>query len=71
MSKFMERIEAEVSNENFHREMQKQINEMIDLINILPKKGDKEFKCQRICLLNAIKDLDSCIEKTTPEDFIP
>lgn len=57
--------------EHFKRFMYTRTEDMYDYVNSCMKNdGDKEADSQRICLLNAIHELDMLISGTTADDLI-
>ncbi len=45
------------------------INRLGDVFNDMPNKGDKEDESQKICLINALKNLEAVINGTVSTDF--
>ncbi len=46
------------------------IEEMDDLISMLPSKGDVESECQRLCLLNRLGELEHAFNGLEESDLI-
>lgn len=47
------------------------IEEMNDVLKLMPTKGDKRQDCQKINILHHLNILDSCVNGIELEDFIP
>lgn len=54
----------------FQELLQEKLEEIEELVNQLPYKGDTCHASQKVCLLNSIKGLSSNINGLTLEDFI-
>ena len=50
--------------------MAEQTEQVRQLIVIMPDKGDKEEASQKLCLLNALSDLEHCVNGVTDEDMV-
>lgn len=46
------------------------VADIYDSIAIMPHKGDKCCDSQKVCLINALIELDRCISGTIIKDFI-
>ena len=55
--------------ETFKKKFQKRIDQIQDLINEMPQKGDKVSTCQRMCLQQQLNELDSALGGTYQYDL--
>lgn len=54
----------------FQRFLEQRTEDMLDYVNACMKNdGDTEATSQRICLINAINELEACIAGTTLDDL--
>jgi hypothetical protein len=54
---------------DFQSEAEEHIYRLRKLFEKLPSKGQKEEDCQRLCLLNALSDVEHCVNGTTQDDM--
>lgn len=54
---------------DFHDEAAQCIAQLSSLFNQLPQKGLKEADCQKVCLLNALRNLENVVSGVTKEDL--
>ena len=55
---------------DFQSEAEEHTYQLKKLFKKLPQKGLKEEDCQRVCLMNALENLNRCIFGTTKEDLV-
>ena len=54
---------------DFQSESEEHIGRLRKLFEKLPQKGLKEEDCQRVCLLNALSNLEHYVNGTTQSDM--
>ena len=54
---------------DFQSEAEEHMFRLRKLFEKLPQKGLKEEDCQRLCLLNALSNVERCVNGTTKDDM--
>lgn len=62
-------IKSQAKLDKFKSMAAHHINELHDLINAMPSKGDVEADCQRLCLLNRLSAFEHHVNGVIVEDF--
>ncbi|MRM84286.1 hypothetical protein [Riemerella anatipestifer] len=66
-------IEIETAEKKFNTiyiELDRLITKAYSIIDLIPQKGDKTNKCQKITLLSSLKDFEHALSGLCVEDFI-
>ena len=60
----------ELNIDEFRDAANKHIDGLWDIFSAMPSKGDKEADCQRLCLINAVCNLQQAVDGTISNDLI-
>ena len=61
--------EVKESSKVFKSTMNEMLEKMTDLVELMPNKDNTSEELQKLCLIDALKNLDRCVTGTEDSDF--